>query len=95
MSEYLNVFKEKKNLANLLTLLILVLALPLGISLARQQQILSSRASTENIDILQQGCVEMKDGKLVSTCNSVDLKLSYDYTGTPGPTPTVTPSPLP
>ena len=44
MGELIDFFKNKKNLSNLLLLGILVLALPLGINLVRQQQIFKSRA---------------------------------------------------
>jgi len=57
MGEFLEHFKneakslllDKKNLANLLVLGILILAVPLGVDLIRKQQIIKSRAAADPI----------------------------------------------
>lgn len=49
MEDFLAYFRQKKNLANLLFLGILVLALPLAVQIARQQQIIKSKATAETI----------------------------------------------
>lgn len=45
VQEFISYFKNKKSLISLLALAIMVLALPLGLNLLRQQQILKSRAT--------------------------------------------------
>lgn len=75
MENIFHFFKEKKNLINLLGLLVLVVALPIGINLVRQQQILRSRAAVLPIEVTEGDCVEERNGKKVLVCSDVPLKL--------------------
>lgn len=74
MDDILTYFKNKKNLINLLVFLVLVLALPLGIQLIRQQQIFSSRASTDPIKFTGPN-VETRAGKQVALKPQIALEL--------------------
>ena len=69
MDDIIIYFKNKKNLINLLVFLVLILALPLGIQLVRQQQIFSSRASAPAITFSGPN-VETRAGKQVLKLNS-------------------------
>lgn len=74
MGEFLEYFREKKNFANLLILGIMILALPLGINLVRQQQIIKSRADITPI-VIKGDNVVTKNGQLVATAPQVTLEL--------------------
>lgn len=63
MGEFLDYFRQKKNLINLLLLAILVLALPLVIQTVRQQQIIKSRAAADPIVFVSDNVVDLPDGK--------------------------------
>lgn len=76
MTDFLEYFKNKRNLSNLILLLILVIGLPIGIGLVRQQQILRSRAAVDPIVFLAGQCVENRNGKLVATCENVAIQLT-------------------
>lgn len=76
MREFLNYFQTKGNLVNLLVLLVLVVALPVGIYLTRQQQILKSQAAIEPIVFLEGGCVQKQGTKVVATCPDVNIQLT-------------------
>lgn len=96
-------FKSRKTLFNLVTLVVLVVALPIGISLVRQQQILRSRAQVSAIEVTEGDCVEERDGKKVLICSEVPLKLTSPIGGvqgskvkkSPKPSPTQTPKASP
>lgn len=75
MGEFLDFFKIKKNLANLLILGILVLAIPLGVNLVRQQQILKSRADTPPI-VFSGPNVKTINNKIVATKPEVTLEIT-------------------
>jgi plastocyanin len=68
-------FKKGKNLTNLIVLLVMVLALPIGIGLVRNQQILRSQADEDPVQFLIGGCVEQRGDQLVATCPDVSVQL--------------------
>lgn len=81
MGDFLDFFKQKKNLINLLLLGILVLALPIGINLVRQQQILKSRAVADPIVFAGDNVEQKSDGTWVAK----DPKISLELTSPLGP----------
>lgn len=82
MGEFLDFFKNKKNLATLLLLGILILALPLGINLIQKQQTLKSRATADPIVIKGSTDVYQVDGQWVA---KKDAKISLEITSPLGP----------
>lgn len=82
MGEFLEFFKNKKNLATLLLLGILILALPLGINLIQKQQVLKSRATTDPIVIKGSTDVYQVNGQWVA---KKDAKISLEITSPLGP----------
>ena len=90
MEDFLDFFKQKKNLANLLLLGILVLALPLGVQLIRQQQIIKSRAIADPIVFVGDN-VEQKDGKWIAKKPQISLELTSTLSQRGSPTPTQSP----
>lgn len=98
MSDFLDFFKQKKNLVNLLLLGILVLALPLGVNLIRQQQIIKSRAAVAAITFKGSN-VEQKNGSMVALKPQISLELTSPLgppgipSNTPSPSPSSTPTP--
>lgn len=109
MEEIKSFFTSRKNLVNLVILLILVIGLPIALKLAKDQQLLRSQAAVEPIAFAGD-CVIEKNGKKVLICTDVTLKLtstlgppvgaSGSATATPSATPvptassSATPSPL-
>lgn len=95
-SETKDLFRSKKNLINLLVLVILILALPLSVNLVRQQQIIKSQAAVDPI-VFTGSNVEQRDGKWVALKPQISLELTSPLkpasqpTGTPSPTPPSTP----
>lgn len=84
MGEFLDYFKNKKSLATLLILGILVLAIPLSINLLRQQQIIRSRATQDPIVFVAGPNVSQKtDGSWVTKSTTVSLQLTSPL-GPPG-----------
>lgn len=81
MREILDYFKNKKNLSNLLIMGILILAVPIGVTLIRQQQILKSRATNPPITFVEKPNVTTKnpDGSWKTTSTTVSLLLSAPY----------------
>lgn len=75
MGEFLDYFRNKKNLANLLLLGILVLAIPLGVNLVRQQQVLKSRATASAI-VFSGPNVKTINNKTVATKPEVTLEIT-------------------
>lgn len=87
MDELISYFKDKKNLINLLTLAVMVLALPLGINLVHQQQILTSRAQTTSQIIFPtqaqsgsvtptgESCVRTVNNGLVTACSNMLVRI--------------------
>ena len=73
MSDYLTELLTKKNLINILILAILVLAVPLTINLVRRQQILFSKAATDTVQLVDNPCTAVQNGKKVLTCPTVKL----------------------
>lgn len=105
MQDQFSQFTSKKNLASLLVLAILVLAIPLGVNLVRQQQILKSRATGEQITFASPGIDQRTGPKgdvTVAVAQTIGLNLSlpdgWSFTGgspSPSETPEVTSSPGP
>lgn len=77
MEQFVDYFKQKKNLTNLIILLILVITLPLGIYLAKKTQIFNPRAAAEPITFLEGTCIQKNavTGKLVAVCQDIKLSL--------------------
>lgn len=88
-------FFTKKNLINLLVLIVLVIALPIAIDLAKKQQILRSRASVNAIELVDGDCVEERYGKKVLICDEVPLKLTSPLGPPKGRAGRSTPKPTP
>jgi len=84
---------DKKNSATLLFLTLMLVILPLGIVLIKQQQIFFSRAAGETIKIGTGRCIEEKDGKKVLICNEIPLLMTAPFDPNATPTPSVNPSP--
>lgn len=101
MGEFLNSFKNgandllrnKKNLISLLVLGILILALPLGINLIRQQQILRSRAGVDPI-VFTGTNVEQRNGKwiVLDPKQPISLQLTSPLDPPGVPTPSQSPT---
>lgn len=83
MQQFFSIFKQKKNLVNLIFLAILVISLPFGIDLARRQQILRSRANIVPVAFLQNQCISQRNGVAVATCADMSLQLTSPI-GPPG-----------
>lgn len=94
MNEFL---KSKKNIISALTLLILILAVPLGMQLIRQQQVIKSRAATGATGVTFSGPnVKVVNNKTVVKLDAdgnaiVDLIITAP--NAPGTQPSPTPSP--
>lgn len=73
MQDYLKELFSKKNIINILILAILILAIPLSVNLARKQQILFSRAATDSVQLVDNTCTIVREGKKVLTCPTVTL----------------------
>ena len=82
MGEFLDFFKKKKNIISVLILGILILALPLGINLIHQQQIIKSRATADPIVIKSTTDVFQVNGQWVA---KKDAKISLEITSPLGP----------
>ena len=82
MGEFLEYFKNKKNLLNTVLIGILLLAIPVGISLIKQQQIIKSRATGDEIRF-SGATVKCTGGDCITTSATVSAEL----------TPPVWPSP--
>ncbi len=101
MDEVKTFLQDKKNLATLAFLTLMVTILPVGIALIRSQQVFFSKASGDRIQVGTGRCVIERDGKKVLICNEVPISLNAPFdpkvtpTPTPTPTPVVTPSPSP
>lgn len=93
MDSIQELLRNKKTLITLLLTGILILAIPLGISLVKYQQRLSSQAAIPNIEVTEGDCVKLKNGVKVLTCGFVPLKLNFPTTPTPSPTNSPTPTP--
>ena len=83
MGEFRDYFRNKKNLTNLLLLGIVMLALPLGVGLVRQQQILRSRAVADPITFSGANVVQ-KDGKWYATKPHITVELTSPLGGVAG-----------
>jgi|Napbiome12C3dose_1001474.scaffolds.fasta_scaffold00001_132 hypothetical protein len=91
MGEFSELFKHKKNLITLLLLGILILAVPIGINLIKQQQIFKSRAANPPIVIKETKGVfqRLKAGGGYEWVMEKDAKVSLELTsplGSPDPT---------
>lgn len=90
--QIIDLFRRKKNLVNLLILGILILALPLGIKLIQQQQIIKSRAEIEPITFTGPN-VEQRGSEWVATKPQIQLKITSPLGGPDGGSPSPTPNP--
>lgn len=79
-------FSDKKNVVSVLILGILVLALPIGITLIRQQQIIKSQAAVDPIVFSGDG-VTKNNNNWVSTKQQVTIKLTSPLGPPPTPAP--------
>jgi hypothetical protein len=70
MDEIKDFIKEKRNVINILVLAILVLALPLGVKLAQNTQILRSRAAGDPIQFIGGNIINLDGGKKAFKLNS-------------------------
>ncbi len=99
MDDIRNFFKNRRNVLNTLLLLVIVLAIPLGINLARHNQIFFSRAAGEFIQLIDGSCVAERNGTKVIICKDVPLQIISPFvaTNTPEPSssedPSTSPSP--
>ncbi len=95
MKEFLDYFKNKKNLINLLVLGILILAIPLGVNL--RQQIIKSRAVEDPIKFTGDNVRQKTDGTWVTKSSQISLELtsSFGPVGTAMPAPTTAPTSVP
>ncbi len=94
--EFLDQFRDPKKLASIIILLVLVVAVPLGLKLIREQQICKSRAGAEPIVIKETADVFQRNGQWVA---KKDAKISLELTSPLGPAgsppPSDAPSPTP
>lgn len=95
MEEVISYFRNKKNLAALLSLAIMVLAIPLGTELARRQQLLRSQAAGGSVVITGSGVEEASGSGKIARTAKVDLLLVSPFGAPASPAPVVTPSPAP
>ncbi len=95
MGEQLKLLATKKNIISLLVLAVLALAIPLGIRLVRNQQILRSLASGERIAFMAPN-VENRTGPngpvQVATAPHIGVLLTPPWGNGSSPVPTVAPS---
>lgn len=92
MEEIKNFFTSRKNLVNLVFLLVLVFGLPIALKLAKDQQLLRSRAAVEPI-VFAGDCVVEKNGKKVLVCTDVTLQLTSTLGSPSGASGSAAPSP--
>ena len=88
MEELTSYLQNKRNIINLLVFGILLLALPLGIQLVRQQQILKSFAREATVAFLPGECVKTRGNNQVAICkDGITVSLVSPY----GPPQSITP----
>ena len=93
MDELKQLLQNRRNVATLLGLLVMVALLPLGLYLGQLQQIFFSRASGTLIQLGEGNCVTTdSDGKKALKCGTVPLVLYNPFRATPTPSPTPTPA---
>jgi hypothetical protein len=95
MVSELKTFLNRKNVTTLLVLLLMVVILPVGIALIRQNQIFYSKAAGERIQLGTGRCVEDRNGTKVLTCTEIPLNLAapFDPKASPPGSPGASPSP--
>lgn len=76
-----DIFRSKKNIINLLVLLIIVLAIPIGVNLIKQIQTFSPRAASPPIVLVEGKCVVKRNGVLVAVCGEIDVNLTSPLGG--------------
>lgn len=91
MEDFKQFLKNKRNLVNLIILLVLILAIPVGIELARRQQELRSRAEEPPIAFAGD-CITQRGDRSVAKCSDVTLRLTSPL-GPPGTEQSPSPSP--
>lgn len=85
MGEFLQYFKNKKNLITLVLIGILLLAIPVGINLLKQQQIIQSRATGDEIKFSGTS-VKCSGGDCTTTSPTVQVDLTPPVWPTPSGT---------
>ena len=93
MSEFINYFKNRRNLINLIILLVLAIGIPLAVNLAKNRQIFRSRAaqpaiifSGPNVDTGDGGAVPKLKPTFDTNGNlqwSVDVQITAPDVGSP------------
>jgi len=78
VNELVEYFRSKKNLINLLSLAVLVLGVPLGTSLARNQQILHSQADVARVQFAGPNVVS-RNNQIVATSPTVNIVFNSPY----------------
>jgi hypothetical protein len=82
-------FKNKKNLINVLILAVILTAIPLGVQLVRNQQVIKSFAREANITFLPGACVVNRNNNTVAICkDGITISLTSPF----GPPPSGTQS---
>lgn len=82
MGEFLQYFKSKKNLMTLVLIGILLLAIPVGITLLKQQQVIKSRATGDEIRFSGAN-VKCTGGNCITTSPDVQIELTSPVWPTP------------
>lgn len=92
MDELTHYLKNKRNLINILILLIIILGIPVGIAIQRGQQVLKSRADVAPIQLVaDENCVVDRNGKKVAKCEQVTVQIVSPLGGPADPSQEVCP----
>ncbi len=75
---------SKKNIISYLLLAILIVAIPVGLKLGQQQQILKSRAAGEPPIVFKGTGVDCSKGECVTTSATIDVEV-FSPLGSPEP----------
>jgi hypothetical protein len=81
MDELLAYFQDKRNLINLLVLLILLLGIPITFAALKNARLLGARADVKPIELVNNTCVISRNGQQVATCPQVIIKLTSPLGG--------------
>lgn len=94
MNDQLKELATKKNIASLLVIGILVLAIPLGVRLIRYQQLVGIFAAEPSVNFVPPN-VETREGKLVATSATIGVTLTPPWPPAASANPSVNPSASP
>jgi hypothetical protein len=81
MGDFSDIFKNKRNLINLLLLIILILAIPITIEAFKRARDLNARADVTPIELMNNPCVVNRNGQQVAVCPEVTVKLTSPLGG--------------